>query len=149
LLSKIAEYVCAHLRKYTYDNYFLIEPREDRKTDHIVIQVCNFHGTHFFLSFLFYWTNIPFIQYQDTGKTLMTNKRTTCTQSKIFTHAFYKQVEIRKRFTWYSSNGLTHLGLQASSRYFFGSTGSSSALNLIETEQMHVKHLSKYKCNVV
>ena len=58
-------------------------------------------------------------------------KRTKCKQSKIFTYAFYKQVQIWKRFTWYSSNGLTHLGLQVSSRYFFGSTGSSSALDLI------------------
>ena len=31
-------------------------------------------------------------------------------------------------FTWYSSSGFTHFGLQDSSRYFFGSTTSSSAL---------------------
>lgn len=50
---------------------------------------------------------------------------------------YFKKEEEEENFTSYSSRGFTHLGLQDSSRYFFWSTGSSSALNLIKREKVH------------
>ena len=52
--------------------------------------------------------------------------------SVLFTGQQY-QLQISKMLqnTWYWSNGFTHFVLQDSSRYFFWSTGSSSALNIL------------------
>lgn len=42
-----------------------------------------------------------------------------------------QQISNMLQNTWYWSNGFTHFALQDSSRYFFWSTGSSSALNIL------------------
>ena len=51
------------------------------------------------------------------------------TEENTYTTCYSPTTKTNKTVhTWYSSSGFTHLGLQASSRYLFWSTGSSSAL---------------------
>ena len=57
-------------------------------------------------------------------------------------HSLTSKTKIFKMHTWYASNGFTHFGLQDSSRYPFGSTGSSSALNL---RKKHEDEISKLR----
>lgn len=50
-----------------------------------------------------------------------------------------KKYQSRSQVTWYSRSGFTHFGLQDSSRYFFGSTTSSSALKWSQNERRNLK----------